>query len=676
MSSSPQYRVKQLRDLIRCYDRQYYVYNTSSVSDYDYDQLFLELRQLEQDHPALVVPESPTQRLSPNRSEAFRSYTHSVPMLSIQTEIDTTVSPLQRFTERVQEHLQPPKPIHYVAELKYDGLAVSLRYEKGILVSAGTRGDGLVGEDVTTNIRTIKDIPLKLLVDAPELLEVRGEVLMSFEAFNCLNDDCARNGTALFSNPRNAAAGSLRQLDPSITASRKLSFFAYGIGEHLGFKLPTTQTKLLDRLQENGFPVYPYFSTTQDTTAALYRFYQETEKLRTASTIPFPIDGIVYKVNALKDQNALGIIGREPRWAIAHKFKPIQKTTRVQAIEVQVGRTGILTPVARIEPVLIDGVCVTNATLHNEAEIHRKDIRVGDCVTIERSGDVIPKITGLALEAKAVRGSVFYLLEHYPDCPVCHAPIAKEGDIAYYCTGGFQCPAQRKQRILHFVSRDAVDINGIGEKLVDELVDTGLVNTIAELYQLTVPQLVAQTNLGEKMASKVVHEIQSKRMVSLEKLIYGLGIREVGKQTAQTLASNYRSIERLKEATLEDLSSIQDIGPITAMRIVEFFQDPHNAKILQKLHDEGVSTVTSEPLSQKLLGKTFVLTGTLDCIDRNSLKAMIENHSGKVVGKMTKGSHILIAGKNAGTKLKDAVKLKARVITEPQFQGRIDDLVL
>lgn len=668
--------LKQLRTLISLYDYKYYVENNPSVPDAEYDKIFNRIKEIEKEHPELITIDSPTQRLSENRSEAFQKYIHQAPMLSIRTETDVSINSLLEFMKRVQNDLPETykKPVDYVAEVKYDGLAINLVYVNGVLEYAATRGDGLIGEDATLNVRTIKSIPLKLIGEAPARLEVRGEVMMPTESFEAYNKRAIASGEIPLVNPRNAAAGSVRQLDPSVTAKRNLVFYAYGIGYHYQFHCPETQYKLLNKLNKLGFKTYPAFHVTKTTAEQLYRFYNKIKEIR--PSLGFDIDGVVYKVNDLKLQETLGITGREPRWAIAHKFPPEEVITRILGIDVQVGRTGALTPVARLEPVFVGGVTVSNVTLHNQSEIDKKNIQIGDRVIVRRAGDVIPEIVRSLVEERK-SNEPFSIINSYPICPICGSAVAKEEDEAVYrCTGGIKCPAQQKQAIIHFVSRNAINMNGIGERLVDGLVDSNLIKNAAELYSLTPAVLINHNLLGEKMATKVVNEIQSKKKVAFEKLIYGLGIRGVGEGTSKTLAANYPDLDSLAKATVQDLEMLPDTGYITAERIVDYFKQPQNQELIQRLKAEGVSGYKETTVSKKLEGKTFVLTGTFSMIDRLTLKTMIEHHSGKVVNKITKQSHILLAGKGGGSKLDDAKKVGARVISEPQFDGTIESLVV
>lgn len=661
----------QLKTRIAIYDHAYYVLNRPEVPDSEYDRLYHRVRELESLYPALVTADSPTQRIAPTRSDSFKAIAHRQPMLSIYTETDVSIDSIDRFQKRIidQGKIVPWDSLDYFGELKFDGLAINLTYEKGYLVSAATRGDGLVGEDVTPNIRTIKQIPLKLLKEAPALLEVRGEIIMTRKAFEQYNKDAVDAGNDPLMNPRNAAAGSVRQLDPSITASRHLSFFAYGIGAHQGFKRPQTQKALLDKLVKLGFPVH--FLTTlargMDAPAILYRFYETVAKTR--HELGFDIDGVVYKLNDLDLQEKLGVSGREPRWAIAHKFPPEEATSVLMSIDIQVGRTGALTPVAKIQPVYVGGVIVSSVTLHNQNEIDRKDLRIGDVIVVRRAGDVVPEIVRNLPERRTADSRPYSLIEACPVCPVCQSSIAKAEDEAVYrCTGGITCRAQQKQAILHYVSRKAMNIDGIGDVLVDSLVDSGLVKDCGDLYSLSVESLVSGNHLGAKTATKVIAELEASKTPKLEKFIYALGIRNVGEGTSKQLAASYRSVEALTKADKATLEALPDIGPTTSTSIVEYFSQPQNQALVEKLHLAGIRPIAPEAaLHQPLSGKHFVITGSFQDVKREDLKARIENLGGKVSGSVGKSTDYLIAGENAGTKLAEAKKLSTQVLTLEQF---------
>lgn len=685
-------KIDALRKRILRYDKAYYVNNSPEIPDHEYDMIFKQLRDLEGEFPELITPSSPTQRLSANRSKAFKPFTHTTPMLSIYTETDVSRESVKRFVTKIlakiigSGKLPARDPLEFVAEVKYDGLAIKIVYENGVLVRAGTRGDGFTGEDVTANVRTIKNVPLVLVGDYPPYLEVLGEVVMPHKSFRFLNGAAVELGDEPFANPRNAAAGSVRQLDPKITASRNLYFYAYSVAPLsetskwltlCGFD---TQKKLLDALMNMGFSTYPCFHltlppitpgaaqmfTTWD--AQLYKFYLDVQEKR--SKMGFEIDGVVYKVNSLVGQGILGITGREPNWAIAHKFPAEQVKTKLIAIDVQVGRTGAITPVARLEPVFVGGVEVSNASLHNEGEIQRKDLREGDTVILQRAGDVVPEVVGPVLEERAPDAVKWVLLDHVPYCPVCNGVITKDpGHAVYRCSSGQACPAQLKNSLLHYASRRAMKLDGVGEALIDSLVDQGYVQDIADLYDLTPEMLINADILGDLMANKVVNMIQSKKKVALAKLIYSLGIRGVGEGTAKRLAEVYPNLEDLAGASFAELEALDDVGPVTAASLVAYFDDANNLFMLDRLKKAGVTTeVNNTKVSDSLKGKTFAITGSFEGFDRTAMKSMVEDNGGVVLGKVSKPSHYLVAGEKAAeSKVTAAKKLGATVITGPEF---------
>ena len=661
-------RAQTLRDLIEHHNYQYYVLDTPQIADSDFDKLFQELQSLEAQHPELLIPTSPTQRVGGKPIAEFPPIRHAVPMLSIQTETDTDATGAYNFDVRVRKELGlgvNDAPIEYLAELKFDGLAVNLRYEYGVLVSAATRGDGEVGEDVTNNIRTLQQIPLKLrLTIAPAVLEVRGEVYMRLADFERLNAKQAAACEKVFVNPRNAAAGSLRQLDPAITIQRPLSFFAYGLGDVQGWAIPATHGGMLDALQAFGFPVCATRTVVLGA-EPLVAFHRHVAELR--DKLPFDIDGVVYKVNSLALQRELGFRSREPRWAVAHKYPPQEATTTIETIEVQVGRTGALTPVARLKPVFVGGVTVTNATLHNQDEIDRKDIRVGDTVIVRRAGDVIPEVVATVKEHRPVGSIKFNLLEQYPVCPECGSHVVREeGEAAARCTGGLFCPAQRKQAILHFASRRAMDIEGLGDKLVDQLVDGGHVHSLADLYKLTTSQLAELDRMAEKSAQNIVDALQrSRENVPLARFVYALGIRNVGEATAKDLARSFGNLESLQQADAAALQQVPDVGPVVAESILQFFAEPHNVDVIQQL-TTVIHLQTSAPVttSAALIGKTFVLTGSLPSLSRDQAQQKIEDAGGKVSGSVSKKTSYVVAGTEAGSKLDKAIELGITVIDE------------
>lgn len=674
-------RAHWLRTEIERHDHLYYDLDAPVIGDAEYDALFRELQALEAAHPALRAADSPTQRVGGAPQPEFRAVRHAVPMLSIRTETDFGEAAASAFDARVRRELKlgdEAPPVEYCAELKFDGLAMNLRYEDGVLVLAATRGDGETGEDVTQNVRTIRELPLRLKGDPeslPAVLEVRGEVYIGHDAFARFNREAAARGEKTLVNPRNGAAGSIRQLDPKVAASRPLSFFAYGIGETRGWEAPATHAAILDALAAFGIPVCAERVVAQGG-SELAEFHRRIGAAR--ATLPFAIDGVVYKVNSLALQSELGFVTREPRWAVAHKFPAEEATTRLVAIEVQVGRTGALTPVARLEPVFVGGVTVTNATLHNQDEIARKDVRVGDTVVVRRAGDVIPEIVGpVADEAHANRPR-FDLIAAYPVCPVCGSHVVRgEDEAVARCSGGLWCPAQRKQALLHFASRKAIDIEGLGDKLVEQLVDAGLVQTPADLYALDPGTLAALERMGEKSAAKLVAAIGKSRKTTLARFIYALGIRNVGETTARDLARSFGALDRLlaaaRSADLERLQRVPDVGPTVAACVVEFFAEPHNLEVVAALRGAGLAWEEGDEAGDEaalaaapgeVAGKTFVLTGTLPALSRDEAKALIEAAGGRVSGSVSKKTHYVVAGSEAGSKLERARELGVEVIDE------------
>jgi DNA ligase (NAD+) len=592
-------------------------------------------------------------------------------MLSIQTETDTTAAGANHFDARVRKELELPDsapPVEYTAELKFDGLAVSLTYRDGVLTQGATRGDGATGEDVTQNLKTVRDIPLRLKGEGkpPPLLEARGEVYMRRDDLARYNESARARGEKTLVNPRNGAAGSIRQLDPAIAGSRPLKFFAYGVGAVEGWDLPATHAELLDALAAFGFPVCDERIVAKGA-AALAAFHDRMETRRVK--IPFDFDGVVYKVNALELQRRLGFRSREPRWAVAHKYPAEEAQTKVEAIETQVGRTGAVTPVARLQPVFVGGVTVTNATLHNEDEVRRKDVRVGDTVIVRRAGDVIPEIVGVVMAARPADTKVFDLPA---TCPECGSHVAREeGGAIARCSGGLVCPAQAKGALLHFAGRRAMDIEGLGEKLVDQLISGGLVKTPADLYALTVPALAALERMGEKSAENLIAAIEKSRDTSLARFIYALGIRNVGESTARDLARHFGKLDALLAATADALLQIPDVGPIVAESILDFFAEAHNREVIDRLIQAGVRWEESEGQADAppgaLTGKTFVLTGTLPSLSRDEAKAKIEAAGGKVSGSVSKKTDYVIAGEAAGSKLDKAQELGVLVLDEAGF---------
>jgi DNA ligase (NAD+) len=653
-------RIVALRNLIREHDHRYYVMDDPVLSDHEYDELFSELRHLEESRPDLVVPDSPTQRVSGELGRGFAPIDHLAPMLSLNNAFDE--DDVRGFDRRIREALSVEE-VRYVVEPKFDGLAINLRYERGLLVVGATRGDGARGEDVTANLRAIRSIPLCLRDRGHDVFEVRGEVLMYKRDFEILNQEQDRRGEKRFANPRNAAAGSLRQLDPSITASRSLRFFAYGVGRVEGAMLPGTHSGTMALLSELGFPVSDLVSTAIGPDQ-LIEGYRRFATIR--STLEYEIDGVVYKVDEIAQQKELGLLSRAPRFAIAHKFPAEEAATKIVAIDVQVGRTGAVTPVARLQPVFVGGVTVTNATLHNEEEILRKDIRIGDTVIVRRAGDVIPEVVRVVLERRVGAEMSFTMPGR---CPECGSEIRRaEGGAIARCIGGLICPAQLRQSISHFASRRAMNIDGLGEKLIAQLVDAGLVFSPADIYMLKREALIGLDRFGEKSADNLLRSIDQSKATSLPKLIFALGIRNVGETTARDLARHFRKLENLVAARSEELMAVPSVGPVIAESVVEFFGSPENRLVVQRLlelgvHWKPVSAPLDQPHAGRFLGQTFAITGTLEGISRDAAKLWIEKHGGKVVSSVSRKTDFLLAGDDAGSKLEKAKELGVAVLT-------------
>ncbi|WP_265920539.1 NAD-dependent DNA ligase LigA [Cupriavidus nantongensis] len=666
-------RVAWLREELDRHNYQYYVLDAPTVPDAEYDALFSELMALELEHPELQTPDSPTQRVGGEPLAAFDSVRHRVPMLSLNNAFAD--DDVLNFDRRCAQGLGRSAPaageadlfsaadaVEYACELKFDGLAMSLRYEDGRLVQAATRGDGETGEDVTVNVRTIKAIPLKLRGQAPAVLEVRGEVFMFRRDFDKLNARQAEAGEKTFVNPRNAAAGSLRQLDPRITARRPLSFFAYGLGELQGVERPPTHSAMLDGFAALGLPVCKDRAVVKGA-QGLLDFYRDIGKRR--DELPYDIDGVVYKVNALAEQERLGFVSRAPRFALAHKFPAQEMTTIVEDIEVQVGRTGAITPVARLRPVFVGGVTVTNATLHNEDEIRRKDVHIGDTVIVRRAGDVIPEVVAVVTERRPADARAFVMPTA---CPVCGSHIEKlEDEAIARCTGGLICAAQRKQSLLHFAQRRAMDIEGLGDKLVEQLVDQGIVRTPADLYKLGVAKLAALERMADKSAANLVAAIDKSRATTMNRFIFALGIRHVGEATAKDLARHFGKLDALMAADEAALLEVNDVGPVVAQSIANFLAEPHNVEVIEQLRAAGVHWPESEPVAKApapLSGKTFVLTGTLPTLSREDAKELLEAAGAKVAGSVSKKTDYVVAGAEAGSKLDKAEALGVPVLDE------------
>ena len=675
---------RQLHHHAHCY----YTLDAPEVPDAEYDRLFRALQALESAHPHLRTPDSPTQRVGGTVLPEFQAVRHQVPMLSIRTETDTESSGAIAFDARVRKELalsDADPVIEYVAELKFDGLAMSLRYEQGVLVQAATRGDGEFGEDVTHNIRTIGQIPLQLPSDVPDVLEVRGEVYMRRDDFESLNERQRQKivqgakGEKTFVNPRNAAAGAVRQLDSNIAAQRPLSFFAYGLGEVIvgtsQFQAFQTHYQLLQSLKSWGFPVAEQTRCVQGA-EGLIAFHAQIAAERDA--LPYDIDGVVYKVNSLGLQAQLGFVTREPRWAVAHKYPAQEEMTQVLDIDVQVGRTGKLTPVAKLAPVFVGGVTVTNATLHNEDEARRKDVRIGDTVIVRRAGDVIPEVVSVVMDQRKPDAVVFTMPQN---CPVCGSPALRdEGEADYRCNGGLFCKAQQKQAFLHFAQRRAVEVGGLGEKLIDQLVDAGIVNTLPDLYKLGLTALVQLDRMAEKSALNIVKALEASKSTTLPRFIYGLGIRHVGEATAKEFARHFGTLDAFMNADEEALLQVADVGPVVAKSVIAFFAQAHHQEIVAQLRACGVHWEEGPPAERQvqiLSGKTVVLTGTLARLSREDAKEMLEAAGAKVAGSVSQKTSYVVAGAEAGSKLDKAVALGIPVLDEAGLiqllQGNQDD---
>ena len=661
----------RLRSQLHHHAHRYYVMDAPEIPDAEYDRLFQELHALEAAHPELRTPDSPTQRVIGQVLDGLQPVRHALPMLSIQTETDTTAAGAVAFDARVRRELAlPPEapPVAYSAELKFDGLAINLRYERGVLVQAATRGDGETGEDVTQNIRTIGQIPLRLRGQTPEVLEVRGEVYMRRDDFERLNQRQRDQALKTYINPRNTAAGAVRQLDPAVTAQRPLSFFAYGLGEVRGWAVPDTHGGLLSALSAMGLPVCADRVVAQGA-PGLMAFHAAMGARR--DELPFDIDGVVYKVDDLALQRQLGFKTREPRWAVAHKYPAQEQVTRLNGIEIQVGRTGKLTPVAKLAPVFVGGTTVSNATLHNLFELRRKGVRVGDQVIVRRAGDVIPEVVG---RVPAARPAYVPNFRMPTACPVCASPVRREpGGVDHRCSGGLFCPAQRKQALLHFAGRRAMDIEGLGDKIVDQLVDAGLVRTLPELYTLGVAKLSALERMADKSAANLVAALEASKRTTLARFLYALGIRQVGEATAKDLARHFGGIDRIMDASQAQLLEVPDVGPIVAQSIRLFFDQAHHREIVEQLRAAGVhwdeQDGTADNSPRPLLGKTVVLTGTLPTLTRDEAKDLLEAAGAKVAGSVSKKTSYVVAGTEAGSKLDKARDLGVPVLDEAGLQA-------
>ena len=663
-------QIKRLRHQLREYNHHYYVLDNPLVPDAEYDRLFRQLLTLEQEHPEYLSADSPTQRVGDKPLSHFESVRHEIPMLSLANAMDNEEA--RAFDRRLRQKLEPADDsnqfkIEYNVEPKLDGLAVSLLYEEGVLVRAATRGDGETGEDVTQNVRTIDSIPLRLFCEkSPAILEVRGEVFMPKAGFEQLNKLQLQQGKKPFANPRNAAAGSLRQLDPAVTASRPLDMFCYAIGRVEGLELPMTQSDRMALLKSIGLKVCPEIDIVAGIDAC-FAYKDDIGSRR--NSLPYEIDGVVYKVNSITQQEILGFVSRAPRWAIAHKFPAQEEMTVLEAIDVQVGRTGALTPVARLKPVFVGGVTVNNASLHNAAEIERLDVRVGDTVIVHRAGDVIPKVTGVVLERRP-QSSVPY--EFPENCPVCGSDVViDEGGVIARCCGGLFCDAQRKQSIKHFVSRNAMDIDGLGDKVVELLVDSGLIHDVGDIYQLQYDDLLKLDRMAEKSASKLISAINHSKATTLPRFLYALGIPQVGETTARILANHFTSLDAIHAATPEELQLLEDIGPVVANDVQVFFRQAHNQEVIDKLINAGVHWPAIEMASgqnSELQGKVFVITGTLSEMSRNEAKSALLALGAKVSGSVSAKTDFVVIGENPGSKAEKATSLGLEVIDEAQLQ--------
>lgn len=652
-------KAQALRDELNYHSRLYYVLDAPEISDAEYDRMFRELQALESENPELITADSPTQRVGGEPLSAFKQIKHVHPMLSLDNIFDEAEA--EAFYARLSERLGSSTDVEFIAEVKLDGLASSLRYEEGVLVSAATRGDGDVGEDVTHNVRTIKRIPLRLIgSDAPEVLEVRGEIFMPKNGFNRYNARMRAEGGKAFANPRNAAAGSVRQLDPRITATRPLDFYCYGLGEVKGWKKqPDTQFEVYQRMKDWGIPVSPEISIVYGM-SGIRTFYEDL--MRRRAELAFDIDGIVLKCNRFAEQKVLGFNSRVPRWAVAYKFPAQEEVTQVLDIEVQVGRTGAITPVARLKEVNVGGVNVSNATLHNDDEIKRKGVMIGDFVSVRRAGDVIPEVASVVLSRRPADVRPFVMPTH---CPVCGSEISKpEGEAVARCTGGLFCDAQRKEMTKHFVSRKAMDIDGLGDVLVEQLYDAGLINHVDDIYSLSVSQVEPLDRMGRKSAENLINAIESSKKTTLPKFLFSLGIRHVGESTSKSLSRHFGSLEAIMRTSIDDLIAVPDVGPSVAESIHTFFRQQHNLDVINNLISAGVE-ISSQSAGSKdlrLAGRTYVITGTIEGFDREQIKEMLEALGANVSGSVSKKTTAVICGENAGSKLAKAREIGVPVL--------------
>lgn len=663
-------RMAQLRVDINQHNQRYFQYDAPQIPDADYDALMVELQALEAANPAFVADDSPTQRVGSAPLSSFQQVAHEIPMLSLDNAFDD--GEFVAFDKRIRDRVDIVDEVEYLVEPKLDGLAVSLLYKNGVLVQAATRGDGKTGENVTENVKTIGAIPLRLTgVNWPKKIEVRGEVFMPLAGFKALNTAAIERGDKAFVNPRNAAAGSLRQLDSRITATRPLAFYAYGVGVVDGMEMPATQMGLFERLVTWGLPI----SNQVTVQRGVQQSHQAYERLAVKrALLPYEIDGVVFKVNYFNLQKQIGFVSRAPRWAIARKFPAQEKMTTVQSIDVQVGRTGAITPVARLVPVFVGGVTVTNVTLHNEDEMRRKDVRVGDTVIVRRAGDVIPEIVSVVM---AKRHDGCQPFEMPASCPVCGSAVERaEGEAVARCPAGLFCSAQVKESIKHFTSRKALDVDGLGDKIVEQLVVSGLVKTPADLYRLSKEQLLGLERMAEKSANNVLLALDKSKQTTLPKFLYALGIREVGEVTANSLAIHFGNLSALQGATLEDLEKVSDVGPIVAQHVLAFFELAHNRDVIDELIAAGIQwpdVAAVSSVDAALTGKVFVLTGTLASMGRNEAKGLLQSLGAKVTGSVSKKTDYLVAGEESGSKLKKALSLGVAVLSEEEFLNVIKE---
>jgi DNA ligase (NAD+) len=663
-------QISEIRDEINHHNYRYYVLDDPQVTDQHYDQLMRSLQALEAKYPELITPDSPTQRVGAEVSQKFATVEHKVPMLSLDNAFNR--DEMETFHQRLQDMLEMSNDLEFCVEPKLDGLAVSLIYQHGKLIRGATRGDGRKGENITTNVRTIKSIPLSLQGDSiPALIEVRGEVYMPLSGFNELNLTQLKNGDKVFANPRNAAAGSLRQLDSRITAGRPLRFCSYGIGDKEGVDLPGSQFDQMQFLKSLGLPISPYIEKVRGVQQC-ENYYQRMQQQR--DSLAFEIDGVVYKLDPIEQQLQAGFVSRAPRWAIAWKFPAQEVMTKLLDVEFQVGRTGALTPVARLQPIVVGGVTVSNATLHNMDEIKRKDIRIGDTVIVRRAGDVIPEVVSVVMKDRQID----YVMPEMPlQCPICDSDVVQiEGQAAWRCSGGLVCAAQRKEAIKHFASRKAMDIDGLGDKLIEQMVDLKLLDSVADLYKLQLDQIVGLERMAEKSAKNLLTALESSKKTTLARFIYALGIREVGEATAEALANHFTDLESIQNSQLEQLIEVVDVGPVVSANIVQFFSQPENQQVIQQLLDSGLHWDKIEPMDKQaatLAGNSYVITGTLENYTRQQAGELLKQRGAKVSSSVSKKTTAVIAGDKPGSKVDKAEQLGVTILDEMGFEQLIGE---